>query len=92
MKNFLKTLALGVTRLLATPVRDLETGRPLGRVFAFAFRGKVHVIGLDTAARAIFLPQKRVTYWKQEIGFARHPSPDFPSLPRADSEEESSRL
>jgi hypothetical protein len=43
------------------------------------WRGKLHVIGLKEAVRAVFLPQKRPTYWKQEIGFTTHPPPDYPN-------------
>lgn len=60
---------------------DASTGRPVGRALVFSWRGKIHVVGLDAAVRPIFLEQKRVRYWKQEIGFIRHPSPDYPSLP-----------
>jgi hypothetical protein len=35
------------------------------------------VIGLDAAVRPMFQPQKRLTYWKQEIVFTEHPQPDF---------------
>jgi hypothetical protein len=79
MRKLARTFALAAARLFGTRVIDLETGRDLGRIVAFAWRGKVHVIGLDTAVRPMFLPQARVTYWKQEIGFARHRPPDFPS-------------
>jgi hypothetical protein len=47
------------------------------------FRGKIHVIGLSRPAMPIFLPQARLTLWKQEIGFAAHPKPDFPHEPSA---------
>lgn len=57
---------------------DIESGRTLGRALFIPWRGKIHVIGLDATVRPIFLPQKRLTYWKQEIGFMVHPSVDFP--------------
>jgi hypothetical protein len=64
---------------LGTKIVDVESGRTLGKAFAISWRGKIHLIGLETAVRPTFLPQTRLTYWKQEIGFTTHPPPDFPS-------------
>jgi hypothetical protein len=50
----------------------------LGRVIIFPWKGKIHVIGLDANVRPVFLTQSRLTYWKQEMGFALHAAPDFP--------------
>jgi hypothetical protein len=82
MKKALKRIGLSVARTLGTEFRDIATGQHLGRGFVFPWRGKIHLVGLDSVVRPVFLPQKRVTYWKQEIGFSKHPTPDFPSLHR----------
>ena len=41
-----------------------------------------HVIALDAPVKVEFVPQARLTFWKQEIGFSAHPAPDFPHEPR----------
>jgi hypothetical protein len=80
VKKSIRAIGLALARRLGTSFADVESGQPLGRAFAFAWRGKIHLIGLETTVRARFLPQSRVTYWKQEIGFSRHPLPDFPNV------------
>ena len=67
-------------------IRDAQSGRILGRVLMIPWGGKIHVIGLPEAVRPFFLPQKRLTYWKQEIGFTVRPAPDFPHLDRNEAE------
>ena len=88
MKMFLRGVALSMARMFGTRFVDRGTGKSLGRAFAFAWRGKIHVIGLESAVRPQFLPQERLTYWKQEIGFSRHPLPDFPNVRAASSQPE----
>ncbi len=82
LKLALRAVVLKAARLLGSPVRDVRTGQTLGRALLVPFRGKVHVIGLDAAVRPVFVPQQRLTYWKQELGFTAHPPPDFPHEPR----------
>ena len=78
----LRALVVHAARLLGSSVVDERTGRVLGRAMILSFRGKVHLIGLEAPVRPVFLPQSRLTYWKQEMGFMTHPSPDFPHEPR----------
>ncbi len=80
MRLFIRAVGLALARTLGAQVRDHESGRVLGRAFVIPWRGKIHVIGLEKAVRPFFRPQQRLTYWKQEIVFAVHPPPDFPSL------------
>jgi len=79
MRKFLRSIGLFSARLIGTRLTDFQTGCDLGKTLIIPWRGKVHVIGLKTAVRVVFLPQKRLTYWKQEIGFTTHPPPDFPN-------------
>ena len=79
----LRPALLALARLLGTRVVDARTGRELGRALIISFRGRVHVIGLDAIVVPTFLPQTRLTYWKQELGFTAHPPPDFPHEPGA---------
>ena len=86
MKRFLvrkiRDLGLAVARLFASDLVDFRTGERIGRALLLPWRGKIHVIGLDEAVQVAFLPQERLTFWKQEIGFTSHPLPDFPHEPR----------
>ena len=79
MRHLFRSIGLFFVRLFGTRVTDYQTGRDLGKVLVIGWCGKVHVIGLENAVRAVFLPQKRLTYWKQEIGFTTHPPPDYPN-------------
>ena len=78
----LRAVVLYLARLLGSPVVDQRTGRTLGRALVVPFRSKIHVIGLHASVRPVFLPQERLTFWKQELGFTTHPAPDFPHEPR----------
>ena len=85
MKRFLirkiRDLGLVVARLFASDLVDFRTGKKIGRALLLPWRGKIHVIGLDEAVQVTFIPQERLTFWKQEIGFTAHPPPDFPHEP-----------
>ena len=82
IKLALRAFVVKAARRLGSPVRDVRTGKVVGRAMVIAFRGKVYVIGLETAVVPVFLPQERLTYWKQELGFTAHPPPDFSHEPR----------
>ena len=82
IKLALRPVIVRLARRLGAPVYDVRTGALLGRALLVPFRGKVHVIGLETAVIPVFSPQERLTYWKQELGFTAHPPPDFPHEPR----------
>jgi hypothetical protein len=79
MKNLLRGIGLFLARLVGTRLVDFQTGRDLGKALIIPWRGKVHVIGPKQAVRAVFLPQERLTYWKQEIGFTTQPPPNYPN-------------
>jgi len=84
MKMLIRSLGLSVARSVGMKVKDFESGKSLGRALILPWRGKIHIIGLETAVRAMFQPQKRLTYWKQEIVFTEHPTPDFPNIRKAE--------
>lgn len=79
IRNQIRGFGLRLFRLLGMTLLDYRTGKIIGRAFLLPWRGKVYVIGLETAVRVVFLPQKRLTYWKQEIGFTTQPPPDYPN-------------
>lgn len=77
MKMWIRSLGLAIVHRIGMKIRDAESGRLLGRVLLIPWSGKIHIIGLEQNVRPVFLPQTRLTYWKQELGFAVHPPPDF---------------
>lgn len=77
IRKFIRAIGLKIAQTIGTPIKDFRSGRPLGRALIIPWRGKIHVIGLKAAVRPMFQPQKRLTYWKQEIVFTEHPQPDF---------------
>jgi len=77
MRPLFRAIGLFIVRVFGTRLVDFQTGRDLGKALIIGWRGKIHVIGLKQAVRAVFLPQQRLTYWKQEIGFTTQPPPDF---------------
>ena len=78
LRQLIRKLGLAIARRIGSPVIDYQTGKLLSRALFIPWRGKIHVIGLEKDVRAIFQPQKRLTYWKQEIVFTTHPSVNFP--------------
>ncbi len=73
-----RAVVLALARSIGSRVVNAETGEVLGRAFVIPWRGRIAVIGLDAEVKPVFLPQTRMTYWKQEIGFVLHSPPNFP--------------
>lgn len=80
LRLLVRKIGLAVASRVGTRLIDATTGEDLGRVLVIPGRGKIHMIGLNKPVRPVFCPQKRVTYWKQELGFTLHPAPDFPRV------------
>jgi hypothetical protein len=83
LTKIVRVLILKFAHAFGARLKDQRTGEALGRVLVIPFRGKLWIIGLTASVRPEFLPQIRTTYWKQDLGFATHPDPDFPSVSRA---------
>ena len=81
-KLSLRKLLLSVTDFFASDIRDCVTGDSLGRGLVVGWSGRPWVVGHEGLPPLIprFLPQQRLTYWKQSIGFTTHQRPDFPRL------------
>lgn len=75
----IRAIGLAVIHRFGMRIFDHENGQLLGRALLIPWRGAIHVVGLNETVRPIFLPQKRLTFWKQTLGFTTHPPPDFPS-------------
>lgn len=76
--KLLRPAVFSLIRWLGTDIRDARTGKVLGRVLLVPWRGKILVLGPGLDLVPMFLPQARQTYWKCELGFTRHPTPNFP--------------
>lgn len=77
MKQLVRDVGVSFVRRFGMKIRDHQSGRVLGRAFVVYWGGRIHIIGLEAAVRPEFLPQQRLTYWKQELGFSVHPTVDF---------------
>jgi len=78
IRRLIRSLVLKIAHTIGSPIKDFRSGKSFGRALIVSWRGKIHVIGLQAAVRPMFQPQKRLTYWKQEIVFTEHSPPDFP--------------
>jgi len=78
IKQFVREAGFAIFRALGNTIVDAETGVRLGRAFLLPWKGTIKVIGLGVPVRPVFLPQTRLTYWKQDLGFTTHAAPDFP--------------
>jgi N-acetylglucosaminyldiphosphoundecaprenol N-acetyl-beta-D-mannosaminyltransferase len=92
VKSCLRDLGLWFINLFASDIPDCVTGAHLGRGFLIGIGGKIFLIGYKGRPLVPkFLPQERLTYWKQGIGFTTQEAPDFPRLlaasPMAQSEK-----
>ena len=76
-----KTLLYILVRIFGMRVRDAATGEDLGKYLFVPWFGRLLVFGFGTANDKpfypVFLKQKRLTYSLQELGFRKHPQPDF---------------
>ena len=87
LKQALRDIGVGFFRLIGSEIRDCRTGKPLGRGLIFYWGGRVHLLGCDCAIVPLPIAQKRLTYWKQLIGFTAHPEVDFPKQHAVSADE-----
>lgn len=87
LKVALRACFLVLIKPISWRIYDCRTGKPLGRALFIPWRGRILVIGSEGTLIPVFLPQDRLTYWKQELGFTTHPTPDFPSVAQAQESE-----
>jgi hypothetical protein len=79
MKKLLRSFGVRLARSFGSEIRDAETGDVIGRALLISWGGRVHIIGLEQSVRPVFLPQRRLTYWKQSLGFTLARAVDFPN-------------
>ena len=81
-KLLFRKYGLKMVDLFASEITDCISGKKLGRGLVIGWRGAPRVIGHPGLPPLIprFLRQKRLTYWKQKIGFTTHPAPNYAKL------------
>lgn len=67
-----------IARALGSPIRDAYSGEVIGRGLVIALGRRIWVIGVEENLVPVFAPQRRLTYWRQQLGFTRHPPVDYP--------------
>lgn len=83
MKNWrqiFRSAVLGMVDVFASDIRDIKTGERIGRALLIPWRGRIIMVGKGVAGYALvprFCPQTRLNFWKCELGFTKHPKPDF---------------
>ena len=85
-QKIIRPIVMGIVNLLSSDIRDVDTGEVLGRALLIPWRGRILMIGSGIAGYALvpkFYSQKRLTFWKCELGFTRHPAPDYPRESRS---------
>jgi N-acetylglucosaminyldiphosphoundecaprenol N-acetyl-beta-D-mannosaminyltransferase len=95
LKLMVRNSFMKVVDLFASEIRDYVTGESLGRGLLFGWGRRANLIGHSGLPPLIprFLPRKRLTYWKQPIGFTSHPRPDYQRLGNPPiSDKESARV
>jgi hypothetical protein len=79
----LKPLQHLAVKIVGFKITEATSGEDLGKYIIIPWRGKLHFIGLDASHAKpfypVFVPQQRVTYWKQTLAFRTHPIPDYPN-------------
>lgn len=86
LKQALRNAGVAFLQMIGSEIRDCRTGRRLGRGLVVAWEGRVWILGFEGHVIPVPLPQKRVTYWCQEIGWTVPDEPPVhPSLPRDDN-------
>ncbi len=70
---------MALFRALGSPITDVRTGEKLGRALLIPWGGKIHILGAHCQLWvATPVPQEKLIYWCQRIGFTRHPVEDIP--------------
>ena len=68
MRKLIRSIGLAIAHKFGARITDYRTGKVLGRAIIFPWRGRIHVIGLQSSVIPTFMAQQRLTYWKQELG------------------------
>ncbi len=81
MKNLIHQLGLRLINLFSREITDCVSGKRLGRGLLVGWGGSASVLGYKGRPLIpVFCPQKRLSFWRQQLGFSAHPDPDFPRI------------
>ena len=86
MKMKIREFGLRMIDMISSDITDCRTGEKLGRGLLLGWGEHATLIGFPSFPPLVpmFLPQKRLTYWKSKIGFTVPPRPDYPRLANVD--------
>lgn len=80
-KARLRQIFVNCCQYFGSDIIDAQTGEKIGRALLVPWKGRILLLGSSNSSIIpTFLPQERLTYWKQELGFTQHPAPDFPKV------------
>ena len=79
MKLWIRNIVANRIARFGPKIRDAYNGELLGRGLVVALGSKVWVIGYsgEKPLAPVFLPQTRLCYWKQGLGFTTRELPEF---------------
>jgi hypothetical protein len=82
-------LVIAFARVFGNKLRD-SNGKVLCKAFVFMWRGHIRIIGQpnNVHLKPVAVPQARLTYWHQIIGWEHALPPDFPRLKDAAATKE----
>lgn len=82
LKKWISKLGWCISSKLAPSIIDVKTGELLGKAFVIACGTKVLVIGYRGRKPLVpvFLPDKKLRYWKLKIGFTSAEEPDYENI------------
>ena len=82
LKKWFNELSWTLCERFAPAIIDVRTGKELGHGLVLAFGSKVWVIGYRGSQPLVpvFLPEKKLRYWKLRIGFTTTEEPDYPNI------------
>ncbi|MBK1832292.1 hypothetical protein JIN77_16255 [Verrucomicrobiaceae bacterium R5-34] len=82
MKKWISHLGWAISSRIAPEIVDVKTGEVLGRAFVLAFGTRAIVLGYRGRKPLVpvFLPEKKLRYWKLRIGFTTAEEPDYPNI------------
>ncbi len=83
MKSLLRRMLWWYVQHFGSKIRDPNSHEIIGRALLIPWRGRIIYIGTTGTVVPVFLPQERLTYWKQELAFRKPDAVDFPHEPRS---------
>jgi len=82
VRKWISKVGWSVSEKIAPKIIDAKSGELLGRAVIVAFGTRAFVIGYRGRKPLvpIFLPEKKLKYWKLRIGFTAAKEPDYENI------------